>query len=64
MSVCYGLQVIVQPWKINEPVRPFFQFKPLCIKEVQKNFMGDEALKRAYKCLVTTDIERPTLFMQ
>jgi hypothetical protein len=47
MSVCYGLQVIVQPWKINEPVRPFFQFKPLRIKEVQKNFMGDDALNRA-----------------
>jgi hypothetical protein len=44
MSVCNAFQVIVQPWKINAPVRTFFPFKALRFKEVQKNSMLDDGM--------------------
>lgn len=58
MSVCNGLQVIVQPWKINQLVRTFFQFNALHIKEVQKIQTLDNVLKDSLNRLENTDIER------
>jgi hypothetical protein len=57
MSVCNGLQVIVQPWKINVPVRSFFQINPARIKEVQKNSPPEAPLKKLAYSSVNTGPE-------
>ncbi|MCI8212670.1 hypothetical protein AUC61_24360 [Pseudomonas sp. S25] len=57
MSVYNGLQVIVQPRKINAPVRSFFEIKPAQIKEVQKISPLDKPHKKLETSLVTADPE-------